>query len=63
MTNDEHSERRRPTRGGPTLADLTLIVRTPGRPAGVRAFTDSEEPEAVRYAEQNSATVERLGGS
>ena len=32
------------------LADLTLIVRPPGRPAQTRAFTAAEQAEAHAYA-------------
>lgn len=61
MADDERTERRRP-RTSAKLADLTMIVRVPGRPADVRTFTDAERDEAHRYAEQNGTTVEPLGG-
>ncbi|GAA0992675.1 hypothetical protein FK530_22565 [Tsukamurella conjunctivitidis] len=60
MADDEQAERRRP-RGAAKLADLTLIVRVPGRPADVRVFTDAEGPDAERYAAEHGATVEPLG--
>lgn len=62
MADDERAERRRP-RASAKLADLTMIVRVPGRPADVRTFTDAEADEAQRYAESNGATVEPLGGT
>jgi len=42
------------------VADITMLVRVPGRPAEVRAFTDAEEAEARSYAEQVGGTVVRL---
>lgn len=60
MADDERVERRRP-KSSAKLADLTLIVRVPGRPADVRTFTDAEAVEAQRYAEQHGTTVETLG--
>lgn len=32
------------------VADFTMLVRVPGRPDAIRAFTDAEEPEAHQYA-------------
>jgi hypothetical protein len=32
------------------VADLTMMVRVPGQPAAVRAYTDDEQNEAARYA-------------
>ena len=42
MADDERAERRRP-RSAAKLADLTMIVRVPGRPADVRTFTERIE--------------------
>ena len=44
------SDRRAPKRVRVELADLTLIVRPPGRPAQVRAFTADEHADAQAYA-------------
>ncbi|MCZ4581713.1 hypothetical protein O4158_22015 [Gordonia amicalis] len=64
--NIEHaggiSDRRSPKRGRVDLADLTLIVRPPGRPAQTRAFTDDEQAEAHAYANETGASVDLLGG-
>jgi hypothetical protein len=30
------------------VADLTMMVRVPGQPAAVRAYTDDEQNEAAR---------------
>lgn len=54
------SDRRAPKRVRVELADLTLIVRPPGRPAQVRAFTDVEHAEAQAYARDTDASVEVL---
>lgn len=61
VADDERTERRRP-RGAAKLADLTMIVRVPGRPADVRTFTEAEADEAQRYAAEHGTTVEALGG-
>ncbi|MDV6310027.1 hypothetical protein [Gordonia amicalis] len=54
------SDRRAPKRGRVALADLTLIVRPPGRPAQIRAFTDAERAEAATYASETGASVDLL---
>lgn len=42
------------------LAALSLIVRPPGRPAAVRAFTAAEVVDAQAYAATTGAPVEQL---
>lgn len=54
------SDRRAPKRDRAALADLTLIVRPPGRPAQTRAFTDAERAAADAYAQETGASVEHL---
>lgn len=54
------SDRRAPKRARVELADLTLIVRPPGRPAQVRAFTADEHAEAQTYASETDASVQVL---
>ncbi|ADK68891.1 MULTISPECIES: hypothetical protein [Gordonia] len=54
------SDRRAPTRARAELADLTLIVRPPGRPAQIRAFTDAEQTEARAYATEAGTVVTTL---
>lgn len=49
-----------PKRARANVADLTLIVRVPGRPADVRVFTDAEAGEAQKYASKVGGTVEPL---
>ena len=56
----EPVSRQRPTRTDVTLKDLTLIVRPPGRPAAIRAFTDADRAEAETYAAETGAVVEQL---
>ncbi|WP_439033316.1 hypothetical protein [Gordonia terrae] len=56
------SDRRAPKRARVELADLTLIVRPPGRPAQVRVFTDAERAEAHDYADETGANVDVFGG-
>ncbi|PZT98188.1 MAG: hypothetical protein DI630_20115 [Gordonia sp. (in: high G+C Gram-positive bacteria)] len=41
-----------PKRGRVELADLTLIVRPPGRPADIRTYTADEFDQAQAYAEK-----------
>ncbi|MCP2163089.1 hypothetical protein LX12_004302 [Williamsia serinedens] len=42
------------------MADLTTIVRVPGHPAAVQAFTDNERTAAQRYADDVGGTLESL---
>ena len=50
-----------PKRGRVELACLTLIVRPPGRPAGIRTSTADELDQAQAYAEEAGARgVEQL---
>lgn len=39
------------------VADITMMVRVPGRPAGVRVYTDDEADEAARYAAEAGGSV------
>ncbi|UPG70820.1 hypothetical protein [Gordonia hongkongensis] len=57
------SDRRAPKRSRVDITDLTLIVRPPGRPAQIRAFTDAERVEATAYASETDAHVEVLRGA
>ncbi|MFC8314180.1 hypothetical protein ACFUEJ_11220 [Gordonia sp. NPDC057258] len=50
-----------PKRGRVAIGELTLIVGPPGRPAGVRVYTDDEAAEAQAYADEFGGQVERLG--
>ncbi|WP_079548287.1 hypothetical protein [Mycobacteroides abscessus] len=52
MSEPVHHSREIPPRRGVKIADLTLMVRVPGRPAAIRVFTDGEKSEAARYAEK-----------
>lgn len=42
------------------VAELAVIVRVPGHPGAVQAFTDNERTAAQRYADEVSGTVEPL---
>lgn len=53
----------RPKRARVDISELTLIVRPPGNPAAVQAFTDAEADEAHRYATSIDAQVEPLAGT
>lgn len=50
----------RPRRAKAPVGDLTLIVRVPGHPAAVQAFTDNERTAAQLYADDVGGTVEPL---
>ena len=50
----------RPKRAKASAKDLTLIVRVPGHPAAVQAFTDNERTAAQRYADEVGGAVESL---
>ncbi|WP_117406725.1 hypothetical protein [Mycobacterium marinum] len=39
------------------LADFTMLVSVPGRPAAVRVFTDDEGDEARDYADEAGGVV------
>lgn len=43
-----------------TIADLTMLVRVPGQPSAVRAFTDDELDDANAYAADHGGTIEPL---
>lgn len=47
----------RPRAAGVTVADFTLLVRIPGKPATFRAFTDFERGEAAALAAEVGGTV------
>ena len=55
------SSRQSPNRALASLVELELIVRPPGDPAAVRAFTAAEQADAEQYARETGTTVERLG--
>lgn len=51
MTEYQHTRQSRRQRSpDETVADFTMLVRIPGEPAAVRAFTDRERDEANAYA-------------
>ena len=50
----------RPKRAKASVGDLTLIVRVPGHPAAVQAFTDNERTAAQRHADDVGGSVEPL---
>jgi hypothetical protein len=52
--HNRQAPRNRP--GEVRVADLTLLVRVPGQPAAVRAYTDEERYEAERYVSQTGGT-------
>jgi hypothetical protein len=57
----EPSNRLRPSRGPAALSELKLLVRPPGNPAGIQAFTVAERADAELYAAEVGAKVETLG--
>lgn len=57
----EHGvQRQSPTRPPADITDLTLLVKVPGRPHLIRAFTDAEADEAHTYAADTDGTIEPL---
>ena len=42
------------------IADFTMTVLVPGQPSAVRVFTDDEQEDAGRYAEQMGGSVVAL---
>ena len=43
-----------------TVADITMLVRTPHNLKGYRGFTDAQRAEAELYASQQGVEVEPL---
>lgn len=39
------------------VTDFTMLVRVPGQPDAIRAFTDAENAEAHQYAAETGGTV------
>lgn len=54
---------RRPKRSRVDISELTMIVRPPGDPSAVQAFTEAEAAEARQYAAAMDAEVEPLAGA
>lgn len=52
--------RQQPRTSSPTLADLKLLVRTPGNPSGYKSFTEAQRADAEAYAEKLGVTVTEL---
>ncbi|MFJ6099116.1 MULTISPECIES: hypothetical protein [Actinomycetes] len=57
---DNAGARQASKRARANIADLTLIVRVPGRPADVRVFTDAEADDTHKYASTVGGTAEPL---
>ncbi|MGJ0121680.1 hypothetical protein ACQ7HM_20965 [Williamsia sp. MIQD14] len=62
-TSGSITNSQRPKRARAAIAELTLIVRPPGNPSAVQAFTAAEASEAQRYADAMDAAVEPLAGT
>lgn len=65
MTDDAssaHHVRQTPRKraGESDLADFTSLVRVPGLPTAVRAYTDAEGADAARYAAEIGGEVVAL---
>lgn len=43
---------------GPAIKDLRIIVRTPGRWADYRAFTEAQRSEAEQWAKDHGGTLD-----
>jgi len=59
-TPDQTASRQSPKRGRVPVSELTMIVRVPGDPAAVQAFTADEHVAAHDYARQTGGTVDQL---
>jgi hypothetical protein len=59
---DPSVQRAGPTRPPAAITDLALLVRVPGRPEAIRAFTRAESVEADGYAAAVGGSVENLPG-
>lgn len=60
MNEPSPPSRQAPKRRPAAVADLTILVRVPGRPEMVRAFTADEYNEAADYAARTGAAIEDL---
>ncbi|MCV7354519.1 hypothetical protein [Mycolicibacterium fluoranthenivorans] len=60
MSEPDHVVRQRPRGQSPSLDEVALLVRTPGRWDGYRSFTDAQRPDAEAYAKQMGVAVEQL---
>jgi len=60
VTEDLGSSRQTPKRPAARLEDLELLVRVPGRPEAIRAFTRREQAQAGAYAAAVGGSVESL---
>lgn len=56
----EHHTRDIPKRRGVPMADLTWLVRVPGRPCAIRVFAVDEENLARQYASKESGELVEL---
>ncbi|ORA14449.1 hypothetical protein BST14_13760 [Mycobacterium arosiense ATCC BAA-1401 = DSM 45069] len=56
-----HSSRQAPKLPPARIQDLTMLVRVPGRPEAIRAFTDAEHALAEHYASQEGGVITTLG--
>lgn len=55
------ASRNKPTRPQvENISDLTMIVRPPGRPQTIQAYTDAERADAELYAAEFGAEVATL---
>jgi hypothetical protein len=62
VTEQQHYTRETPRsrKDGGSVSDFTMLVRTPGSPTRVRAFTEDERPGAEEYAAANGGTIVSL---
>jgi len=60
VTEPSPPSRHAPSRPRAAIKDLTLLVRVPGRPEDVRAFTDAERDEAAAYAAETGGITKDL---
>jgi len=60
VTEPSPPSRHAPSSPRAAIKDLTLLVRVPGRPEDVRAFTDAERDEAAAYAAETGGITEDL---
>jgi hypothetical protein len=62
-TNELTFQNRPPTRRAVALKDLAMLVRVPGRPEQIRAFTAEEAADAQAYADAHGGSIEPLSPS
>ncbi|OBK11272.1 hypothetical protein A9W96_11100 [Mycobacterium sp. 1245852.3] len=61
MSEPVGSSRQSPKLPPVRILDLTMLVRVPGQPAAIRAFTDAERVLAEQYSFEGGGVITAFG--